>query len=85
MIKNFIIAEVLNKNTNKRDEDFGYRVGRECSIDLLFINIGNSLTVYYPNNKYFITSKIDKIEEDKYGFTITTQNRIYRFNYKNNC
>lgn len=82
MIKEFVISEVLNKYTNKRDEEFGYRVGRKCSINLSYVEIGNSLPVYYTNDRYFITSKIEDIEEEEYGFTIITQNRIYRFDYK---
>lgn len=80
-MKKFIISEVLDIKTNKRSEEFGYRVGRECFIDESNIKKGKSLLVRYLNGSLFYTSLVTEISKTYTELYVKTKNRIYKFNY----
>ena len=73
----YIIGEVLDKETNKRSEKYGYRVGRECFITVL--EEGSIMIGEYEDGRMFYTSVVEDIEETDYGIWVTTENRVYRF------
>lgn len=73
------IGEILDISTGKRNEQFAYRVGRECVLDFNFIVEGRPMVVFYPNGSYFSTSIVQEVEQTDYGYWIITMNRKYRF------
>ena len=76
----FVIGEVLDLNTGKRSDEFAYRVGRKCAINLDYLQEGICLLVEYPERKaYFRTSIVKEIEQTDYGFWVKTMNSHYRF------
>lgn len=78
----FIIRAVIDVETNKPSEKFGYRVGGECSFFMESLDeVGAPLIVFYPNGSHFRTSRVVDVQECEYGFTIQTRNRIYVFEY----
>ena len=76
-LKKYVIAEVLDRKTKKRSEEFGYRVGRECYIKNL--EVGTLMWVKYEDGRMFRTSIVEDFIECEYGIWVTTGNREYRF------
>lgn len=81
MVGNYIISEVKDHDTNERSKEFGYRVGRECVLDLDYITVGMPLIVHYPNNSHFVGTVIEQILKfgDYDKLVVATQNRTYEF------
>ena len=81
MNEQYIIKSVKDISTNKRSEEFGYREGRECRVynDESMLKEGYMLLVQYPNNKFFRTTRITKVETINNNLVVTTKNRIYEF------
>lgn len=80
MKRNYVIGEILDKATQKRNPIWAYRIGRKCQIDDCLLNKGNPLIVEYPERSaYFRTSNIVEIEETDRGIWVTTLNSQYRF------
>lgn len=73
----YIIGEILDNDTQKRSEKWGYRVGRECYLVLL--KEGYRMIVEYPNGGTFETSTVQEVDQTDYGFWVKTMNRTYRF------
>ena len=83
MLRNYILCEVINKETNERCKKNGHRVGRECVIDDNHVKIGKPLLVMYEGRlRGFYTSNVVSIEETDYGVWIETENSLYRFDDK---
>lgn len=79
--RKFVIGEILDNDTDKRSELFGYRVGRTCYIDDAYVTEGVPLYVQYEDGRGFRTSRVVKVDESDYGVWIETMNRSYRFDY----
>ena len=71
------IIEVINLDTNKRDETYSYRIGRKCDLDN--VKIGKHLHIHYSDDRVCVTSKIHDIFKTKHFVSISTENREYRF------
>lgn len=74
------ICEVLNKETNQRDEKYAYRIGRICYLPE-YIKEGESIQWLYKNGSICTSSPIESFEEDDGGVWIYTKHRIYDFQY----
>ena len=81
---NLVIANIIDRNTEKPSEKWRSDVGKECFVYAAKVNIGEPLNVYYNDGRHLKTSNIVDILEDSYGFWIITLNSMYRFDYKNN-
>lgn len=75
----FLIGEVLDRDTDQRSENFGYRVGRQCYIHSYDMEVGKPLIVYYESDRYFVTTPIQDFFQDDGGLCFLTRNREYRF------
>ena len=75
----FTIGEIIDKNTKKRCETLGYRIGRKCYIWNDGFQVEKSLLVNYEDDVYFFTTPIEDFYQDDYGVWVITKNREYRF------
>lgn len=74
------ICEVLNKETQQRDEKYSYRIGRICYLPE-YIKEGEAIQWLYENGLICTSSPVEKFEEDDYGVWIYTKHRLYDFQY----
>ncbi len=80
MKRDYVIGEVLDKQTGERSKEWGYRVGRKCQINDENVQEGACLFVYYPEREsFFRTSLIMSVEETDGGLWVETMNSQYRF------
>lgn len=78
--KRFVIGEILDLSTGKRSEQFAYRVGRKCQLNLEYVIPGIPLIVEYPERQaYFRTSTIKEVIQDQDSIWVITMNSKYRF------
>jgi hypothetical protein len=75
---NYMISEIMDNNTGRRSEKWGYRVGRRCTIVPPLKN-GHPLIVQYPDKGYFMTSTIISFVTDENSVWVKTKNSTYRF------
>lgn len=73
----FIIGEVLDNDTQKRSEEYAYRIGRECY--LVQMEEGKNMIVEYWDGRILTTTNVKDVEQTDYGFWVKTMNRTYRF------
>lgn len=78
---NLVITKIIDRSTKRSSEKCRYRIGRKCFIYAAKVKIGQPLTVYCENGRYFKTSNIIDIIEDSYGVWFITLNSQYRFDY----
>jgi len=74
------ICEVLNKETNQRDEKYAYRIGRKCYLPE-YIKEGEPIQWLYETGSICTSSSVESFDEDDGGVWIYTKNRIYDFQY----
>lgn len=83
-MQKYIIGEVLDKDTKQRSLDFGYRVGKKCTLyndrENLWIE-SFPLIIEYINGGRCYTANIEDFEQTDYGVWVTTKDSIYRFDY----
>ena len=78
--RSFVIGEILDLSTGKRSEQFAYRVGRKCQLNLEYVVPGVPLIVEYPERQaYFRTSTIKEVIQDQDSIWVTTLNSQYLF------
>lgn len=74
------ICEVLNKETNKRDEKYAYRIGRSCYLPE-YIKEDEPICWLYENGSICSSSPVEKFDEDDGGVWVYTKHRVYDFQY----
>jgi hypothetical protein len=74
------ICEVLNKETNQRDEKYAYRIGRICYLPEYIIE-DKPMSWIYENGAICTSSSVEKFDEDDGGVWVYTKNRVYDFQY----
>ena len=80
-LKRFTIGRIISPKRNKDCITLAYRIGRECIIDVAGLEIGKQLVVAYEDRSYFGGGIIKRIEHRDMFLWVTTQHRIYRFDY----